>query len=119
MSKETTKPSENMAIVIVGHLDSGLSFYGPFDDSDLADEFIETVVHPSIPAQWVYINDPATVDDGPAICISCGNEEDCECKKREPAKLKVLKTPVHKALPPASKVVNDKGEVVGQQLAIG
>lgn len=117
MSKDTPKP-EDLAIVIVGHLDSGLSFYGPFDDADLADDFIETVVHPSIPAHWVYITDPATVDDGPAICTSCGGEGDCECRKREPAKLKVLKTPVHKALPPPSKVVNEKGEVIGQQLAI-
>lgn len=117
MGTDIIQPPDDLVVVIVGHLDSGLSFYGPFDDGELAEEFIDTVVNVSIPAHWVYMTDPATVGGDPAICGSCGNSGTCECEKEKP-KLKVLKTPVHKALPPASKVVNSKGEVVGQQLAI-
>lgn len=121
-------PVDDKAIAIVGHMDTGLSFYGPFDSDELAEKFIMEVVDPRLPSQWAYINDPSILGGDPALCMSCGKET-CECNISEeaeapveaPVKLKVLKKPVEKSLPllPASETVkNDAGKVIGDQLVI-
>lgn len=120
VSDSIITPNDEMVVVVVGHIDSGLSFYGPFDDDELAEEFIQKVVHPALPAQWVYLTDPATLDDdSPAMCMSCGKEE-CNCKAdvKEPIKLKVLKKPIEKNLPASETIFNEEGKEIGDQLVI-
>lgn len=122
MSKDTTiiVPPDEMVIVLVGHLDTGLSAYGPFDDVELAEDFMERVVDKRLPSQWMYLGDPAPLDSEPAaICMSCG-EGPCVCNIHDHLpRFKVLKKPVRKELPPASEIVtNADGKVIGEQLVI-
>lgn len=111
--KDVIKAPDQMVMVLVGHLDTGISAYGPFDDPELAEDFMDTRVSPALPAQWMWITDPATVDDGPAICSSCGNSDECDCDPPDETatsvKLRVVKKPVKKELAPAS---------VNEQLAL-
>lgn len=93
-------------IVMVGFLDAGLTFYGPFDDEELAEDFIQNVVSASLPAHWAWMTDPAMFGDDPAICGSCGAST-CICKEKEETKVRILKKPVAKTLPAAQQLLTE------------
>jgi hypothetical protein len=67
---------EGQCVVIVGWIDQGKDFFGPFPDQVSAEKFIKEDVSPALPAEWVYMDYP---DPTGEVCMSCGNGEACDC----------------------------------------